>query len=103
MNYLVYLKPNWKKIIFTVIITILLVLIMFNTRAILNIMCKPCPDIIYKCIDYTKYSIHPPVCYCGCYPLNKAISDDIKIILIPFIISYILYSFGEMIYHRPKK
>jgi len=80
-----------------------IVLIILNNFFLVQTQCKMCSEYAKdKCIDYSMYSLTPPDCLCGCYLLQKALIDDVKIIFTPFIIAYITYSLSEFIFSRIK-
>ena len=105
MNWKQFLKPDWRKIVITIIILLLWILpnrfIVYTIKA----ECKMCPDYWPdNCPggNYVDYLIIPKICSC-CVSLSELYNDYLWNLFIPLVIFYLLSCLIVWIYHKLRK
>ena len=92
MDWKEFFKPTKGKIILSVIVAIIIYFLVS-----LSIICKPCPEIM-------KYENWPDVISsCDCIPgssFSEFLIETIKVFVVPFIVTYVIYSLMGYIIHR---
>jgi hypothetical protein len=94
MNIKDFIKITKEKVIFSLIITS----IWFYLKASIIARCKCVPGGLEGCIDYyslllLKYS----TCHCSCISLGQVFGQYLILLIIPFIVSYFVYSIISLV------
>ena len=95
MNWREFLKPNKKKIIISLIITLVWYLTLFYTYSSFKACSCSSGEIINFCIDYEYLSPLKGGCHCGCTSLQTVVYEYLYALIIPFIIAYVIMSLRE--------
>jgi hypothetical protein len=97
MNWKEFLKPTWKKILFSFIITIAWILFL---RFYISSGKYNCGVITSACYHYPAYLNYiilvPTPCVCN-LTTSDAINGFLSAGVIPFILAYLLYSIISML------
>jgi len=96
-----FLKPDWRKIVLTIIIIIAWILLLRFIVLKTVVFCYTCP---VTCLNgnYVNYLIVPGVCNC-CVSLLEVYNNYLWNLIIPFIFSYFLSCLIIWIYKKVKK
>jgi hypothetical protein len=101
MNWKEFLKPDWEKIVITVIITAAWILFLRFIISNTVVLCEMCPDTCPEG-NYVNYLIVPKLCPC-CVSLSEVYENYLWNLIIPFIFSYFISCLIIWIYNRMKK
>jgi len=100
MNWKQFLKPDRRKIVLTMIITIVWILFLRLLVSTMKYLCKMCPDVCSE--NFVNYLIVPIPCPC-CVSLSQVYSNYLWNLILPLIISYLLSCLIIWIYEKLRK
>ena len=104
MNWKEFFKPTKGKILFSIIATVIRIILLSRGP---RELCKCFLGGFEGCTDYYSFLILKNIigCHCTCIPLNTVLIQYLTQILIPFAVSYIIYSLFNylIIKFKPKK
>jgi len=103
MNWKEFFKPTRGKLIFSIVVTLLWILLMRYLTFInlSKISCSFCSGICPEG-NYANYLLVPAGCNC-CVSLSDVFYDYIWLIVVPFVVSYFIYSTLSMFLFKKKK
>lgn len=98
-----FFKPTKEKTIFSIIITFIWYLICKSYTAM--ILCEPCSFGGFEnCTDfYSLLLIKQGFCYCTCIRFTEVLLQYFWIIILPFALSYLVYSLIAFLISKYKK
>jgi len=100
-----FFKPNTKKLIITLVVTVVWILFWRLLVSSIEAECKMCPDYWPdNCPggNYVNYLIIPKICSC-CVSSSELYNDYLWNLILPLIISYLISCIVIWIYNKVKK